>query len=218
MKKKIGKFTKHFSIVLGVLLVVSCKNEGRKKRDVPSSAETQNEQVYNLDMLGASVGWTAYKFTERASVHGVFEDFVLLSQEDAKSIEALLKGSKIMINTLSVNSGSEVRDDKLRTNFFKVFHTDSINGAILNATNGRGTLALKMNGIKNDVDYTYTLDKDTLALSTTLDLTKWKGGEAMNELNKACYELHTGPDGISKLWPDVLVIVKLPILKNSVEQ
>ncbi len=68
-----------------------------------------------------------------------------------------------------------------------------------------------MNDISNDVEYDYTLKNDTLFLSTHLDLYNWKGEKALKSLNKECYELHAGLDGISKLWPDVDVTIKLPV-------
>ncbi len=55
-------------------------------------------------------------------------------------------------------------------------------------------------------------------LSIHLDVLLWNGEEALKTLNKECYELHTGTDGISKLWPDVDVVLKIPVklefLKN----
>ena len=117
----------------------------------------------------------------------------------------------MIIITSSVNSGNIIRDPKLRTSILKVFNTDPINGRILDAEHGKGALEeLEMNNISNDTKYDYSLKNDTLFLTTHLDLMLWNGKEALNSLNKECYELHKGIDGVSKLWPDVDVILKLP--------
>ena len=117
----------------------------------------------------------------------------------------------MIIITSSVNSGNIIRDPKLRTSILKVFNTDPINGRILDAEHGKGALEeLEMNNISNDTKYDYSLKNDTLFLTTHLDLMLWNGKEALNSLNKECCKLHKGIDGVSKLWPDVDVILKLP--------
>tara|TARA_R110002051_G_scaffold104456_3_gene177140 strand:+ start:10137 stop:10361 length:225 start_codon:yes stop_codon:yes gene_type:complete len=55
----------------------------------------------------------------------------------------------------------------------------------------------------NDVEYTYSLKNDILFLTIHLDLLKWNGDYVLYSLNKECYDLHKGVDGVSKLWPDV---------------
>jgi len=161
-----------------------------------------------------SVAWTAYKFTEKVGVKGVFDDFNFKAEGNSGSIETLLRASRISINTQSVNSKSEIRDAKLRDVFFKTFNTSIIMGELLNAESGKGILILKMNNISQEIDYKYNLKTDTLFIDTEIDLTKWKAEKALDTLNKVCYDLHKGEDGISKLWPDVGIQIKIPVIKN----
>jgi hypothetical protein len=158
--------------------------------------------------------WTAYKFTNKLGVGGTFDEFTLQLKTDSGSVEELLNDAEITINTLSINSGNEIRDPKLRTSFFKVFNTDIISGKVIDAKNGAGILELSMNSISNKVSYAYSIHMDTLLLNTHMDLLLWDGEQAMKTLNKDCYELHTGTDDISKLWPDVDVVLKLPLQKE----
>lgn len=155
--------------------------------------------------------WTAYKFTEKLGVSGVFDDFTLDEKSDPGTIEELLEGTKMTIAIASINSNNEIRDPKLRANFFKVFNTDFITARIINAESGQGAIELTMNEISNELDYNYLIKSDTLFLNTNLDLLLWNGKEAMDSLNLVCYDLHKGADGISKLWPDVDVSFKLPL-------
>lgn len=201
-------------ILLTLTFVASCHTSEKKK--IKTIENELNKQVYSyaIDTKGVSVGWTAYKFTNKVGVSGKFDNFKLSVVNDAKSIEGLLKQSKIAIYTASVNSNSEIRDPKLRVSFFKVFNTDTIKGNILKANNSKGLLNLEMNNITNPLEYSYSIENDTLFLSATIDLEKWKGKSAMQSLNKVCYDLHKGADGISKLWPDVDVTIKLPFKKT----
>jgi hypothetical protein len=73
-----------------------------------------------------------------------------------------------------------------------------------------------MNTMSHPLDYTYSFKNDTIVMLAQLDLNTWNGEEAMNSLNKECYDLHKGTDGISKLWPDVDVLIKLPVTKTAI--
>lgn len=130
------------------------------------------------------------------------------------SVENILQASRLSINTMSVNSDNNIRDPKLKESFFKIFHTDTIRGEILKANQNKGTLALEMNSITKNIPFSYSLKTDTIFISTTIDLKEWNGEEAISTLNKVCYDLHKGTDGISKLWPDVSVSIKLPVNKK----
>ncbi|MEM5565047.1 YceI family protein [Psychroserpens sp. AS72] len=196
------------------LLVFSCNTSKKDKTETGDTTEDvmlQDKQLYSIDTAGVSVLWTAYKFTDKLGVSGKFEDFKFSGVHKATSIDNLLKQSKISIVTASVNSNSEIRDPKLRTSFFKVFNTSTIEGVVLEANQGKGIVSLKMNTMTQPLDYTYVYKNDTLVMTAKIDLNTWHGEEAIQSLNKACYDLHTGTDGISKLWPDVDVQIKLPV-------
>lgn len=210
------KMKKIIVIVLALATTVSCKNEDKGKTDViPKEGKTKEVQIYKIDTSGVYVHWTAFKFTERVGVSGIFEDYTLTVSKNAKSVEELMKNGEISINTQSVNSNSEIRDKKLRDIFFNTFHTNTIKGKITSAYNEQGTLSLTMNNISENVNYSYVAKNDTLTINSSLDLSKWNGVEAVKALNKECYDLHKGTDGVSKLWPDVLVKIKIP-LKSSI--
>ena len=206
--KQLLKKTAYLALLL---LILSCNKSKKEKTDTIENVNIEENHLYSIDTAGVSVLWTAYKFTEKLGVSGKFEDFKFSGVNKAKSIENLLKQSKISIATASVNSNSEIRDPKLRTSFFKVFNTNTIEGAVLEANQGKGIVSLKMNNRTHSLDYTYAFKNDTLVMTAKIDLNTWHGEEAMQSLNKACYELHTGTDGISKLWPDVDVQIKLPV-------
>tara|TARA_R110002167_G_scaffold351444_1_gene564002 strand:- start:226 stop:876 length:651 start_codon:yes stop_codon:yes gene_type:complete len=207
------KVTKYYPFIFILWVVSSCNTIDKKKKiNEGSEVVVQKEQSYAIDTSGVALKWTSYKFTDRLAVGGTFDRFTLHLKNDSGTIETLLRKAEISINTGTVNSGNEIRDPKLRTYFFEVFNTDTIYGKILVADQGKGTLLLEMNNITNEVDYSYSLQNDTLHLATHLDLLLWNGAEAIGSLNKECYDLHKGLDGISKLWPDVDVTVKFPVI------
>jgi hypothetical protein len=194
-----------------VLFLLSC-NGSDKKSKAPTSVE--KVYTYSIDTSGIVVNWTAYKFIEKIGVSGRFDTIKFSAKKSLTSIEDVLKSSRIAISTSSVNSANGIRDPKLRATFFKTFNTDTIQGEILEAEGEKGLLALKMNKINNLIEYTYRYSKDTIFISTHFDLIKWNGKNAVEALNKECYDLHKGSDGISKLWPDVAVKIILPVKRD----
>ena len=206
------QLVRYLIYLISAVLVFSCNtSEKKSSKDIT----TQKTYRYSVDTSGVKVLWTAYKFTDKIGVSGTFDSVLCFSDTNAPSIEALLKSSKISISTNSVNSYNAIRDPKLRQTFFKSFNTDTIKGQIMEVEETKGLLALQMNSITNLTNYTYNYINDTLTISTHLDLTKWNGKTAIDTLNKECYDLHIGSDGISKLWPDVDVKFKLPIKRMT---
>lgn len=206
-----------FKTIIYVLLgavVFSCnpteKNKAKSKVDKP------NEQLYSytIDTTGIYVGWIAYKFTDKVGVSGTFDRISFSNKNTSGSIEQLLNKSQLSIQTASVNSNNAIRDPKINTFFFKPFNTPEIKGTILDAKEGEGMVKLYMNRTTHETPFTYSIENDTIQLFTNLDLSYWNGEEAITSLNTECYDLHKGADGISKLWPEVDVIIKLPVRKT----
>ena len=104
--------------------------------------------------------------------------------------------------------------------FFKQMDTpESISGKVLNMSdpvNGKGTAELEvtMNNIAQKVMTEYTLSNDTIHLFTEIDMATWNAIHAANKLNEVCKVLHTGADGVSKLWPTVRMEIKSALKKD----
>ncbi len=204
---------KPFLKLMGLLLMMwSCNNSGKNPTfAMPEQKEVSQNQQYTIDDLGISIEWTAYKFTDKIGVSGTFQDYTLNQVSESTSIENILSKLQLSIPTESIDTKNAIRDFKLTTYFFKVFNTSKIVGTVVNAKEGEGIIKLAMNNISVNTPYTYSLENNTLELFTHLDLRKWKGEEALSTLNQECFELHKGADGISKLWPDVDVTIRLPV-------
>ena len=189
----------------------SCSNSEKKLSQKTSGPHQFSEQQYTIDTSGISILWTAYKFTNKTGVSGTFNTYRFESKKGFGTVENILNKSKITISTATVNSSSPIRDFKLDNYFFKAFNTPEIIGTIAKVNENEGVINLKMNHVSKKIPFTYAIEKDTIRIFTNLNLTYWKGEAALKTLNAECYELHKGTDGISKLWPDIDVIIKLPV-------
>lgn len=146
---------------------------------------------------------------------GTFEDYTITKENESGSIENILTKLRILIPTEYVDTGNAIRDFKLGTSFFEAFKTCSINGTVLNAKEGEGMIKLNMNNISLNTPFTYSFQKDTISLFTHLDLKRWNGDKALARIEKECVAHLEGVDHISKLWPDVDVLIKLPVNNNN---
>tara|TARA_R110002012_G_scaffold160895_1_gene322885 strand:+ start:40380 stop:41036 length:657 start_codon:yes stop_codon:yes gene_type:complete len=208
-------YFKYLGMFLLLLIFYSCQTSDKKKTDTIHENMSINETKYAIDTSGVIIVWTAYKFTNKVGVSGSFKNYTLQGNNKSGSVETILNNLKLSILTESVDSKNTVRDFKLHTYFFKVFNTPTIRGTIINAKENQGFMKLDMNQNNLKVPYTYSIKNDTIELFTNLNLNNWNGEKALNALKKECYDLHTGEDGISKLWPDVDISIKLPLKKTN---
>ena len=47
-----------------------------------------------------------------------------------------------------------------------------------------------------------------------MDLKNWNAIDALNALNKVCFDLHKGADGVSKTWEDVAIEIETYLREN----
>ena len=207
-------YLKHIIFLFLLLMLGSCNNSEKKTSHKTSGQNQFSElQKYTIDTSEISILWTAYKFTNKMAVSGTFNMCTYETSNTSGTVENILNKSKLLIPTASINSGNPIRDFKLDTYFFKAFKTPEIIGAITKTKENEGIIDLKMNRRSKKIPFTYAVENDTIRLFTNLNLNFWKAEEALKTLNTECYELHKGTDGISKLWPDVDVVIKIPLYK-----
>ena len=92
--------------------------------------------------------------------------------------------------------------------------TDLIKGSI-KYINNEVTASITMNGVTNDLPMDIVItDERRVVLTGTMNLKDWNALDALASLNKICFDLHKGPDGVSKTWDDVAIEVNTFLRKN----
>jgi len=209
---------KWLSLTLGItVLFWNCTPS--QEGDTEPATQTPTEPstcYYELDTQSPQVKWTAFKTTEKVGVGGTFDSIAFsFTTTEGESIAQLIKGIEATIYTVSVNSGDTGRDGRIKRFFFGVMNVpDVINGKILEVSNDTVFIDIEMNGISKKVPFSMQYANDTLALTTTINLADWEAQESVKSLNEACYDLHKGADGISKLWEEVDLSIIAIIRKN----
>ncbi len=191
-------------VLLLSLATISCKTDAKK---TPKNSET--EKTYTIDKTSIKIGWTAYKTTDKIAVKGEFTKINIKEVKEALNVKEVLNGLEFSIPVSSIFSNNEERDTKLKDFFFGVMDaTELLSGTILTSSeDNKGQVVLKMNGIEFTFPIDYANNGKEVSVTGILYMDNWNGQTAIESLNKVCFDLHKGEDGISKTWDEVKINV-----------
>jgi len=171
-----------------------------------------------LSQVGAvDVSWTAYKTPAKLGVGGTFNQVTFkAAAPSGTNFKQIFVGATLLIQTDSVNSNNSARDAKLVQFFFDKMVSKTIEGKIIGYTAGareKGkpktgvfTVAITMNKVTKNIPMNFSYFEGVLEVSGVIDVFDFKAQEALNAINKACFELHKG-----KTWSDVSIGFKTQI-------
>ncbi len=158
-----------------------------------------------------AVDFTAYKTPLKIGVGGTFDKVIYTpSHKKGANFRDLFVGSRVVIDTQSVNSKNKARDAKLVKFFFNNMVSKKISAKILDyqankrykgkPLTGIFQVSVTMNGITKTVPMRYTYFKGKMEAKGVLDLFDFAANKSLQAINKACYKLHRG-----KTWNDVTI-------------
>lgn len=198
----------------------SSKNENRNQKTEEKakdkSAESKANGMYSFTDGETRVNWTAFKFTERVGVSGVFEDIDISGTKEAATPEEVFADAEFTIPVSSINSKDEGRDRKIQDFFFKNLEESSkLKGKMVSFNDdGTAVFTLSLNGNTQEVEGEYEVHDKVMVLKSEIDVSAWGAESGIASLNKVCDELHKGKDGKSVLWPDVKISIKATMDKK----
>lgn len=196
------------------LSIVACKND--KKETKTPEAEATAAEVFVAKPEATSVKWTAYKTTEKVGVGGEFTT-VNFEEKSGATPEEALNGLKfsIPVSSLFTNDATNTRDAKIKTSFFgSMLDTELLTGTIA-YTSGNCVANLTMNGVTHELPLEINIeDERRVTLKGVMNLANWNALDALAALNKVCFDLHKGADGVSKTWEDVAIQVETYLRKS----
>ena len=187
------------SMVLALGLT-SCGND-------ESEEEVNNTQelcFYSYDDNSTELGFTSYKTTAKVPVKGTFNVINIKGEESDNQMD-LIKSLKFEIETASIETNDEGRNAKIVKFFFGTFGCDKITGSVANLDDdGSAEINISMGGMNLPVRGKYKLDEaGKFEFTSNIDVADWNAQTGIDALNLECKDLHTGEDGVSKLWSEV---------------
>lgn len=190
-------------IFLFAVALFSCKQNAPAEEVVTETTEEVVVQKLSIVNDSTTVGWTAYKTTDKAPVKGTFTQFTIENVNDAETPIDILNGASITVPMSSVFTKDTARDATLRTFFFDKLAGD-IKGT-LTFEEGDAFLTLTLNGVEQKFPVQYSISDDVFTLESVIQLADYKALDALKSLHKACKDLHMGADGVSKTWEEVAI-------------
>ncbi len=198
-------------IVTASILITGCKND--KKEDT-STKILEVSKSYTVNGESSSIEWIAYKTTDKVPVKGEFKTIKITNPKEASSISEAINGVKFSIPVSSLFTNEPTRDGKLKEFFFGVLdNTEFISGEFM-VTNTESNVTINMNGVSKTIPIDLMIEGQKASFISTLNLNDWNLQGAVESINKACYDLHKGPDGISKTWDEAEIKAIISLKTN----
>lgn len=172
--------------------------------DTETTKSTSGKCSYSVVNENSTLEWTAFKFTERKGVTGTFREINIDGLKSSEDPKTLIESLSFSIPTSTVETENPERNGKISKQFFGTISTENITGEVKSlGKNGKAVISIKMNGVSKDVTGEYTLNAGTFVFKAAIDVVDWNAGSGIAALNAICKDLHTGTDGVSKLWSEV---------------
>lgn len=210
--------------VASVLLLTACgegeKEESSEKEKSEQSEEKESDDKvchFTFDENATTVKWTAFKFTNKTGVGGEFKSITVTDVNEGNSPHDVLQNASFSIPISSIDTKNPDRDKKIKEHFFNTMtETEQLKGQIKSWEEGseKATLTLKMNGVEKDVDVNIAVEGEKVTLTATVDVNNFNGQASIKKLNEVCKDLHKGPEGESKLWSEVDIVVETTLEKT----
>ena len=187
-----------------IALNQGCTTKKEEKTEVPVTTEVEAGAL-KIVSDSTKVSWTAYKTTEKIGVGGSFTEITLNDTKTGTSPEAILEGATFSIPVSSLFTDNDDRDSKLKEFFFGVLKNKELISGTLNFSEGKCLLTIKLNDVEKQIPVTHEFIDNRFSINSTIDLVDFGAEGAVASINKACYDLHKGADGVSKTWNEVAI-------------
>ena len=199
-----------FSALTVALLMSSCTSEPKEIEVV--KPEPTCKYSYNAE--STEFEWTAFKTTEKVGVAGSFNEIKVTSIE-VDNDKDVIESIQFSMNTATVETNNEDRNGKVAKHFFETINTETIDGSIKSlGEDGKAIVEISMNDLTIEVEGDYELNVGIFTFETMIDLSLWNAISGVDALNEICKDLHTGEDGVSKLWSEVQLSLKTTLTKT----
>ena len=205
--------------ITSAALLTACGGNDSSTTTTPETKKDSIPQTctYSYDPASTTIGFGAFKFTEKKEVKGGFLKFEVDSTKEGNDVLEVFMNAKFKIDIASLDTKDAGRDFNIKSAFFgKMDSTSFITGKVdvIIGTAKQMVLKLKMNNIEKNVPLDYHINDDQIILTGKINLNDFKAQKALASLNTTCKDLHKGSDGKSVTWPEVNIYVSTTLKKN----
>lgn len=190
--------------ITSLLAFGACKSEKKGNKNDVSDKTKKSSAAFVVSDANNSIGWVAYKFTEKTPVKGKFNTINIISGGEGKTVKEAINNTAFEIPVSSIFTSDSSRDFKIRKYFFGIMPDPKLlSGKLMIETDSTGVADITMNGVTQKLPFSYTIENKKFEMKATMDILNWNAQESIDSLNAICKDLHKGLDGVSKLWSEV---------------
>ena len=200
-----------FASMILVTSITACSSNSEVDPEIEAGVPVC---TYNYDEGTTAFEFTSYKTNDKKGVTGGFNE-IEVTFDASDDVKKTIESIKFSINTMSVETNDEGRNEKIAKHFFETINTEVIEGSIKSIDeDGKAIIEISMNGITIDVEGDFVLNGQAFSFESIIDVSSWNGMPGIEALNAECEELHKGEDGVSKLWSEVKLSLKTKLKKD----
>lgn len=195
------------------------KGEAVNAKDAPGAAAESCTYSYDTSGTSTTIKWIAYKFTSKTPVEGKFEKVVVSQTHPGPSPVDVLQGAEFHVIVGSLQTGDEAKNKNIIDGFFANTTSQSavdIWGTVTEITETSVTINLNFI-VEKEITLECKWEGEKVTATGTISLEEFEGMSAIEKLNKQCKKNHTGEDGVTKVWPEVTLMVETTLKKECAE-
>lgn len=211
-----------------MLVFVSCGG-GEKKDDKQKETATEGKGdapgataescTYSYDSTTTTIKWIAYKFTGKTPVEGKFESVMVTGTNSGTTATDVLKGAEFIIPVGSLQTGDTVKNKNIIEGFFANTSSQSAGtlfGKVNSITETEAKVTLNLI-VEKEITLECRWEGEKVTATGTISLEDFGAMGAIEKLNKKCKKNHTGEDGVTKVWPEVTIMIETTLKKDCAE-
>ena len=152
------------------------------------------------------VKWTGFKTEKKAPVSGSFNE-IDLNIKSSENLSEFLKSAKVKINSLSLESKDEGRNNSMTSTLFSLATAKEIRGSISEVNEDKKTLLLDvtMNEVTKAVPMTYSIVDGNITAKGSIEILDYNLKGSFLAFAKECAALHE-----NKSFSDVNIEFTIP--------
>lgn len=201
-------------IFILAIFITSCGNQ-KSNTTAEEAVADSKPCTYSFKDGTTHVTWTAYKTMEKIGVSGTFDTLNITGLKTANTVIEVFSEANFSILVSSINTDNPDRDQKILEHFFgNMSETSMLTGSVIGVEEDKLNVSITMNGVTNTTLLAINVSDTLVSLSGIISLGDWNALESADALNKICFDLHKGADGVSKLWPDVKLDISAALVKT----
>jgi polyisoprenoid-binding protein YceI len=206
-------------LIISLLSLLSCtkekklepidRNKQMREKPIPQSPKglvvkksTRKHCIYRYQPFHTKIKWRGFKTHEKLAVGGEFKKFTIERKKQfSTQLIDIVKGAKVSIDSVTVDSANPERDDRLRRLFFQNWEFGTSIELFVKKVNVESSqiyVDLKMNNVTREIKFEYVQEGNFLRMFSTIDVLFWNMNKSLDALHNACKDLHNG-----KTWSQV---------------